>query len=466
VFRVVVGLVARLTLAGVIFAGCGRTPVRSYTSNELLAACTMPSPQAFTEQTFPERGGETCQAFANPERGFFAFRDLLRMIDLDELREDGVTVVYGKALLADYRDRALDAAALERVRAGFAAVRRAGLKVLPRFYYAADDKAPDAPPARALEHITTLAPLLRENADVIAAMHAGFVGAWGEWHPEERATLAERKAILEALLGALPASRMVLVRRPYYKQANFGGPVTAALAFGDSPLARLGHLNDCFLASADDMGTYRSKDENEYVIDDSRYVAVAGETCALNPPRSQCESALVELERHHFSLLNRDYHPEVLAEFRSGGCWDAIACRLGYRFVVRGFRVPTNAKAGTVMPLSLSVSNEGFARAINARPVQVALAPLQGGQIGIPVMAATGVDARTWAPAALNEACLAVQVPADLPPGAYRVGVWLPDPESSLKLDARYAVRMAGGVSWDGGLGVNWLDATVQVTAP
>jgi hypothetical protein len=295
-------------------------------------------------------------------------------------------------------------------------------------------------------------------------MHAGFIGAWGEWHPEERASLAQRKQVIEALLAALPPSRMVLVRRPYYKQAAFGGPVTLDLAFSDTPLARIGHLNDCFLASGDDMGTYRSKVEEEYVIDDSRFVAVAGETCAPNPPRSECDSAVVELERHHWSLVNQDYNADVLQSWRSGGCWDTIACRLGYRFVVRGFRLPQRVRAAGVMPLSLTVSNEGFARAINPRPVHVAFAPVLGGQIGLPTMAPTGVDARTWAPAAMTSACLAVQVPADLPPGDYRIGVWLPDPEESLKADARYAVRLAGGVSYDAGLGVNWLDATVTVT--
>ncbi|HEY0714568.1 MAG TPA: DUF4874 domain-containing protein, partial [Polyangia bacterium] len=206
------------------------------------------------------RGQPACHAILNPERGFFAFRDLLAPADLEGLRNEGITLIYGRALLADYRTRALDDQLLERVRAGFAAVRRAGLKVLPRFYYAADEKAPDVRPARALEHIAALAPVLRENADVIAALHAGFIGAWGEWHPENRATLAERKQIVSALLEALPADRAVLVRRPFYKQALFD-PMGDAAAF-----ARLGHLNDCFLASGDDQGTYRTPGERSFAI--------------------------------------------------------------------------------------------------------------------------------------------------------------------------------------------------------
>lgn len=394
----------------------------------------------------------TC-AIANPERGFFAFRDLLAMTELDGLHAEGITLVYGRVLLAPYRNRGLDAALLGKLEAGFAAVRRAGLKVLPRFYYAADDKAPDAPPARALEHITALAPTLRANADVIAALHAGFVGAWGEWHPEERASSVDRRAILTALLEALPATRAVMVRRPFYKKLAFGGPLSA-LAQG-TPLARLGHLNDCFLASDNDMGTYRTTEELGYALADAPFAVVGGETCAPNSPRSDCATALDELARHHFSFLNRDYHGDVLASWRAGGCYDQIACRLGYRFVLRAVSVGRAVKVGQPLPIAVELGNDGFARPINPRPVYLALAA----GAGPPVLLPTGVDARAWAPGDAT-LCASPVVP-ELAPGAYRVGIALPDPEPSLAADPRYAVRLIGGVSFDAG--INWLETTVTV---
>src|SRR5262249_27203248 len=156
-----------------------------------------------------------------------------------------------------------------------------------------------------------------------------------------------------------------LVRRPYYKEANFGGPVTATEAFGASPRARIGHLNDCFLASDNDFGTYRAPGDEGYVTTDTRFVAMAGETCAPDPPRSSCESAKRELARHHFSFLNRDYHKDVVDSWRADGCYDEIACRLGYRFVVEGFAVPKSARPGGVLPISITMFNDGYARAVN-----------------------------------------------------------------------------------------------------
>ena len=404
-----------------------------------------------------------CAALANPERGFFAFRDLLAPADLEGLRAQGVTLVYGKALLAEYRERSLDAPLLARVRAGFAAIRRAGLKVLPRFYYAADDQSPDGAPDRALEHIASLAPLLRENADVIAAMHAGFVGAWGEWHPEDRASMRQRRQIVEALLSALPPERTVLLRKPLYKQSLFGGPLTGNAA---AARARIGHLNDCFLASANDRGTYGSAADEAYARQDSSQVPVGGETCAPNPPRTGCASALQALERHHWSFLNRDYHPEVLASWRAEGCWPTIACRLGYHFRLRAVKSPSAVRSGQPLSVDLEMHNDGYARAINPRPVHLALTPASapGGDkqpdfIALP----TGYDVRQWAPGASTSSCLQVALPADLRPGAYRMGLALPDPAPTLAADPRFAVRLDGGARFDPITGVNWLDQVISV---
>jgi hypothetical protein len=54
-----------------------------------------------------------------------------------------------------------------------------------------------------------------------------------------------------------------------------------------------------------------------------------------------------------------------------------------------------------------------------------------------------------------------VRVPADLPPGAYRIGLSLPDPD--LGRDPRYAIRLVGGALWDEAGGMNELNAQVSV---
>src|SRR5207247_8134345 len=102
-----------------------------------------------------------------------------------------------------HRDSALPSTLLDGLTAGFAGARAAGIKILPRFVYNDRQGDPDASLPQILAHIAQLAPVLRAEADVIAALEAGFVGAWGEWHhsthPIDRAARTE---ILAALLAA------------------------------------------------------------------------------------------------------------------------------------------------------------------------------------------------------------------------------------------------------------------------
>jgi hypothetical protein len=459
---------AALAVAGcidgqILGGGAAISPVRPPAAVSAgSAACVPPAApvlRTFTPPLF-SRGADAaaepdCTA-PNPERGFFTFHDLGELRP-DQLARGKHSLVYAQVVLADYLQRELDAGLLQQLRAGFATARQAGLKVLPRFYYAEGGGAL-ASTDRVLAHIAQLAPVLRENADVIAALHAGFLGYWGEWHANGAPPAGERKRVLDALLAALPERRMVLVRRPSFKRDAFGGPLGEGQAFAGTPLSRVGHLNDCFLATDDDSGTYDSEADRRYAIADSSFTAVGGETCAVNPPRTDCPTALGELARHHWSFLNADYETAVIEQWQREGCLGAITCRLGYRFVVRGHATPAAVKRGATLALTLELTNDGYARAYNARPVKLVLSgPAKT------VVLDTGADARAWAPGDLS-VCLAAAVPADLPAGSYRLGLALPDPEPALTADARFAVQLGGGVTWDGGSGINQLDASVTVS--
>ncbi|AUX39215.1 uncharacterized protein SOCE26_005980 [Sorangium cellulosum] len=425
----------------------GATVERSY-SPELFAAGADPS------------GDAECTGVLNPERGVFKFTDLRSLGSLSGLRDQGYTLIYGKVLIDDYRARDIDQNLIDQLNASFAAARSAGLKVLPRFYYASEVSPEDAPLSRVLSHIEQLSPVLQANADVIAVLHPGFVGAWGEWHSSTNDLTSpdSRKQIFDALLRALPESRMTLARRPSHKLEAYGGPLTEATAFSGAPLSRVGHLNDCFLASDDDVGTYQLPGEKEYAIADSAFAPVGGETCGPNPPRSQCGSALAELSLHHWSFLNTDYHLDVINGWKSEGCFETITCRLGYRFVVTGHESPAQVARGQSLSLRLRLFNDGYARAYNPRPVYLVLQ--QGASRRVVQVDA---DPRRWAPGEESELCLGAQLPADLAPGDYQLGLWLPDASASLRDDPRYAIRLSSGATWDSATGVNLLDATVRV---
>ena len=414
---------------------------------------------------------------ANPERGFMRYADCaaggLSAQTMAGYRAEGVTQVFCMVYLRSSRTSDLTAATLTALQRDLAAIRTAGLTTAPRSAYTDRSAGDDAAPAQVLRHIAQLKPYLRDNADVIATMQTGFVGAWGEWYytrnfgnagqvsPTDQ---ANRKAVVDALLDALPTSRALQLRTPALKRGFFGTTaVTSAQAFGGSAAARVGQHNDCFLASADDLGTWTNPTaERPYVQAETTYLPMGGETCATNPPRTDCSTALSELAQFHWSYLNADYHPDVLAGWRGTGCMTDIQRRLGYRLTLVDGTFSATASPGGTMRLRWSVRNDGWAAAYNPRPVQLVLLGAAG---STPRRLPLTADPRRWLPGTTTVVEQSVPLPADLAPGAYRLALALPDPVATLANRPEYAVQTANTGLWDPATGTNDLRHTVTVTA-
>ena len=401
-----------------------------------------------------------------PERGFTGYIDLVDTDeDLSSVVEAGDTLVWAGVHLDDYADADLPAALLDAISAGFGRVRDAGLKAVLRFSY--NDGpigAADAPLARIEGHLAQLAPILAENADVIAVMQAGFIGAWGEWHSSTNGldTQENRAAVLAAVLDALPASRMAAVRTPEFKEEIFpGGPLTEATAFTGTDAARVGQHNDCFLASDDDEGTYDDpiEDWKDYVAAEGQYTPVGGETCATNPPRSECASALEELARLHFTYLNDGYHPDVLASWVDGGCMDEIRRRLGYRFVLTDAAWTARVRPGGKLHVVARVENRGFAAPFDARPLLAVLSDGGGGRW----VAALPDDVRRWAAGDTAEVDAVIALPLDVPAGIYSLALALPDAAEALAARPEYAIPFASEGVWDAAAGANVLTDELEI---
>ena len=355
-------------------------------------------------------------------------------------------------------------------RGGFAA-RTAGMTAILRFAYSDNAAGDDAPPAQVLRHIAQLKPLLHNNAYVISVVQAGFVGAWGEWYYTQHfgnagqisaTDQSNRDAVVKALLDALPDTRMLQLRTPAMKRAIYGPTALPAdAAYSGTGPARVGHHNDCFLASADDLGTYIDPaNERPYLAAEATHLPMGGETCAVNPPRSECPTALAELEQFHWSYLNASYQPDVLASWRAGGCMNEIERRLGYRFALTDGTFDSTAAPGGTLGVRISLRNDGFAAPYNARLVQLVLRSNDGTLYRLPI---TG-DPRRWLPGTTTTIQQDVTLPADLPSGEYRLGFALPDATPALAERPEYAVQPANTGLWDAEGGYNDLNATVTVT--
>ena len=406
---------------------------------------------------------ETVEIFPNPERGLFVWAEVMATADYSTEATRGRRIVHGLVRLDDYRSAPLSQTFLDTLGARLAAVRAAGLKVLLRFSYDFSAGGQDATKAQVLQHLGQLKPLFAANEDVIVAMDAGFIGAWGEWHSSQNGLdqPEPRKEILKAILDALPKSRRVMLRYPAYARAIFGDePVGEAEAFTGSDKARVGHHNDCFLGSEDDGGTYWPspiEPLKQYTESWTRHTVMSGETCRPSPPRSDGATALDELARFHWSMLQEAFHPDVIQAWKDQGVWDEIQRRLGYRFALVAASWPASVAKGGTFTLSVALRNAGFASMFNERKVHAVLSDGKSRH----VVALDGVDPRRWWGGEQTAFTAAVTAPADA--GTYRLSLWLPDAAPALRDRPEYAVRFANEGVWDAPSGENVLTAVFKV---
>ncbi|RYE20371.1 MAG: DUF4832 domain-containing protein, partial [Sphingobacteriales bacterium] len=386
------------------------------------------------------------------------------------------------------------------------------VKLVPRFVYTASatpGNCPegficppygDATKTIILSHIAQLKPVLHANEDVIACVQLGFIGTWGENYysdyfgdPSPNAGQAklldnnwiDRIAVLRAMLDAVPASRMVQVRYPQFKQRYLGGvnaPLTTAAltesgAFNETDIARIGYHNDCFMASTNDFGTYedygnsstdRSSSSSvintlkDYMKADSKFVVVGGETCSDDYAANDCEpagKAQEEFSTLHYSYINAHYNINVNNDWQTGGCMDNIKKNLGYRFVLKSAVLPDNVVVGTALNITLNLKNAGYASPYNKRTAKLLLRNKQGGAITSFNLTS---DPRKWY-SGDNTIQESIKIPSDFPKGDYELLLNLPDESESIATRPEYSIRIANEGVWEAETGYNKLNHTISV---
>jgi hypothetical protein len=412
----------------------------------------------------------------NPERGLYRAVNLLAETTLEWLREEHPedSVVYSYVRLDDFRDRAISAAFLTRIENALNLVRRSNYSLVLRFAYNEGPypaSEPDAPLSRIRSHLDQLRPILQPADDVISVVQAGFIGAWGEWHTSTNGldtNAAARRSVAEAVLAAIPPTRATQIRYPAYVGDLVGAPLDAARAWNGSFESRIGFHNDCFLASATDLGTYPDSGAgytrwHTYLAQHTAYVPVGGETCAVYPARSACAPAMAEMAAHHYSFINRDYHPDVVSGWAAGGCLDHIERRLGYRFVMTEADLPEQIKPGGSFQFRAVIRNDGWAAPFNARPLVVRL---RSGST-VHEVALSAFDVRHFMGGETNTITAHLRLPASLAAGSYTVSIGLPSSAMAVRTNPAYAIRFANTTGWNATLGENEIGSvTVSTTAP
>lgn len=440
-------------------------------------------------QTTTKTYTASTESFSNPERGFYKYSDtqssstgynLLNQTTLTNYRlNQNITLVFRYFYLNDFVNSSIPQSYLNNMQTDFNRIRNAGLKCVIRFAYSddyGDDVVLDATKTRMLEHINQIKPVLEANVDVIAVMQAGFIGAWGEWYYTDQAEFGgwgynqtnltssnytHRKNITDAILNALPNTRAVQVRYPKMKQQMYNS--TAGLptnqAYTSSSLARIGHHNDCFLSSNSDVGTYSNvATEYPYLEQETKFLPMGGETCAVFDSRTNCTTALLEMSKFHWSYLNLDYHPNVINGWQTNDCFTEIQNRLGYRFELSSATMPTQITLNSQLQVTLNLSNKGFSAPFNERNAYIVLKNTVTNET-YPIL--MDADPRYW----LGTKTITenLTLPADIVPGSYKMYLHLPDIESSIASRPEYAIRFANTNMWEASTGYNNLNHTIII---
>ena len=427
--------------------------------------------------------------FSNPERGFFKFTEthstnykLVSQSSLTSYRTtQNLSLIYRCFYLEDFINVPISQTYLNNMQTDFNRIRAAGLKVIIRFAYTGDKNASpkDASRAQILAHLEQLKPLFIANSDVIAVMQAGFIGTWGEWYYTSQAefggwgynqtnltaaNISYRKIVVNAMLAALPSNRMIQIRYPNMKQkiCNVVSALPPTIAFNESTRSRIGHHNDCFLSSNTDVGTYQNvTTEYPYMEQETKYVPMGGESCAVFSSRTNCTTAQIELAKFHWSFLNKDYYPEVLQNFQTNNCYSDIEKNLGYRFqLITGVYPQSTYKIGT-FPVTLTIKNVGYASPFNKRDAYIVMKNTST-NLSYPIK--LNSDPRSWL--GPNNIIISenLTLPLNLPVGTYKLYLHLPDADTSIATKPYYAIRFANNNTWESTTGYNNLNHTIIVT--
>ncbi|MBO4362275.1 MAG: DUF4832 domain-containing protein [Paludibacteraceae bacterium] len=431
--------------------------------------------------------------FQNPERGFitmiggklsesapYGVKGQESTLN-NHISKDKISIVLVHYYLTNYRTKAtLPDKVLNAFDEDMQVLRDKGLKAIIRFSYVdgtytsgGTESAKDAAWDIVQSHINQYKSHWQANADVIFVFQAGIVGAWGEWYysdnyGNQKSTMNDaRRAVVDALLEAVPTDRMIQLRTPLFKTGYIGDTkaLTSAEAFTGTARARLGQHNDAFLYDYDNMGTYSdTAKEKPWLAQETLYVPIGGETditdVNLAKKWATYDKTIAEMSRLHWTFIQSGYATQTTNMWRENGTFDELNRRMGYRYQLVSGTYSDQVAAGGKLSVNIKIRNAGFAPLYNERPAYIVF---KSGSKTYSIKLAA--DPRRWLPngevATVNEQ---ITVPANVPSGTYQLYLHMPDAYSKLASDKRYSVRFANADVWDSSTDMNSLKASVTVT--
>lgn len=369
-----------------------------------------------------------------------------------------------------------------------AAFRSTDVKCILRFTYNYDSSGLDAPVGVVLGHIGQIAAVVNQYTDVIYALQAGLIGAWGEWHDSSSNLLLGsdsngwyRDQIINELFTQFDSSIPIVFRRTAFigpadslSGYQFGTYLThltnSSDYFTTTKYGRAGVHNDCLFIDQYVNGY----EDNYYNVSGTRGAAIGaaataatpsgGESCSNNgAPNiySSFSNASSIATKYHMDYINASYYTPIYQAW-SAADRATFSRRLGYRFVMTESTLPTAATAGSSMDFSITMRNDGYGKLVHARPLKIVF--IDGSSTATEVTAFT--DCRSQLPLAGTTSTISgtITVPAGLAAGTYSLKLVLPDASPNLSSRIGSMIRLANTGAWDAATGYNDLNATITIS--
>ncbi|MDR2564001.1 MAG: DUF4874 domain-containing protein [Prevotellaceae bacterium] len=459
---------------------------------------------------------EPIAALNNPDRGFHVevdyflhnlkepWRDVYypdgfvdEKLGTYRAENDGVTLTQMYIYLTEWTTRDIPQTGLNSLQTMFDKLKTDGQKAILRFAYKWDGEGSTSgseTPTWVERHLTQLKPLLQQNLGLIAAMQAGFVGTWGEWHssPMDNNQPAKNR-VVNALMDAYPAPYCIEMRHPRYKNA--------LTLQNESNRTRIGFANDYFTT-----GEHRLSPDNDFCFGDPAYIELKNESHTYyvsgEIPYSgstdwefnaimKPENVVTTLRDHHYSafdisqnfdlnisswkrvkvypawlkqykiLFSDDYFKNDEQETVSRSFYDFVRDHLGYRLNLLDSSKIT--AEGSTLKYDLKLSNTGFATVLNPKPVYLVF--INESNSVVKEILLTDVNPHDWQPfdpAVKSYEALIHSISGSVNTalsGKHKVGIWIPDGQSPLVHNNRYDLKFAPS-----DLVSHWTDAESKYT--
>jgi len=345
--------------------------------------------------------------YKNPERGFYNTYTLRLKESGNQIRNAYSKVsqlVYLKIDLSPFskttnkvEDKELTEDALNTIDAQLEYIKQNNNTAILRFLY--DNSATgivegvehfEPEQEMILRHIEQLSAIFQKYSSTIYTIQVGFYGLWGENyynttiqdHPEYF------KQTGDALLKATEGTEITIsFRTPNYytkyRQLNGIEDLANDVTTREEDAYRIGIFNDGYLASNNDVGTFKNRElEINWLKKQTNHTSYGGE--ALPASSGYEDWNLIrftedEMFKTHTSYLNFEWNQQkhyIWANqvydgkdeaYEGRTALEYIQNHLGYRLVVRMIELPKSMEVSSKMLMNISIENVGFGNVIKSK---------------------------------------------------------------------------------------------------